>query len=203
MLIAGLNAAHRVRRVLRSRLLRHLGGFRSCGRASFDPGVRFDNPGAMRIGDGVLVLRGTWLYAIPGHAEEGPDLVLGDGTYVGFHSHITCARRVRIGRDCLLSNGVYVSDNLHGYEDLAKAPLAQPLRVGAVEIGDGTWLGEHAAVFGTVRIGRHCVIGANSVVTDCEIPDHAVAVGAPARVVRRYDAESGRWRRTRPDGGWE
>jgi acetyltransferase-like isoleucine patch superfamily enzyme len=41
-----------------------------------------------------------------------------------------------------------------------------------------------------VTIGKHCVIGANSVVTS-DIPDFSVAVGVPARVIRRYDATAG------------
>lgn len=200
MLIAALNAAHRLHRYAWSRLLRYAGGFRSCGRASFDPGVRIDNPGGMTIGDGVLVLRGTWLYCIPGAAADPPHLEIGAGTYVGFNSHVTCARRVRLGRDCLLGNGVYVSDNVHGYEDVRTPPLRQALSVGTVEIGDFTWLGEHAAVFGNVRLGRHCVVGANSVVVGGDFPDHSVLVGAPARVVKRFDPETGTWRRTDPEG---
>jgi acetyltransferase-like isoleucine patch superfamily enzyme len=202
MLIAALNGGHRLRRYAWSRLLRHAGGFRSCGRASFDPGVRIDNPGGMTIGDGVLVLRGAWLYCIPGASAEPPDLVIGAGTYVGFNSHLTCARRVHLGPDCLLGNGVYISDNQHGYRDVRTAPIRQPLTVGSVEIGDGTWVGDHAAIFGTVRLGRHCVVGANSVVTGGDFPDFCVLVGAPARVVKRFDAESSLWRRTDGAGGF-
>jgi carbonic anhydrase/acetyltransferase-like protein (isoleucine patch superfamily) len=200
MLIAALNAAHRLRRYAWSRVLRHAGGFRSCGRASFDPGVRIDNPAGMTIGDGVLVLGGSWLYCIPGAAAEPPDLVIGEGSYVGFRCHLTCARRVHLGRDCLLGNEVYVSDNEHGYEDVRTAPLGQPLSVGAVEIGEGTWLGDHAAVFGTVRLGRHCVVGANTVISGGDFPDYCVIVGAPARIVKRLDPLSGTWRRTDAQG---
>jgi carbonic anhydrase/acetyltransferase-like protein (isoleucine patch superfamily) len=200
MLIAAINGAHRLRRYAWSRVLRYGGGFRSCGRASFDPGVRIDNPSHMTIGDGVLVLRGTWLYCITDAAPEPPDLVIGAGTYIGFNGHITCARRVHLGRDCLLGNGVYVSDNQHGYRDVGAAPLRQPLSVGAVEIGEGTWLGENAAVIGRVRLGRHCVVGANAVVRDGEFPDHCVIVGAPGRVVKRYDEASRTWRRTDAEG---
>jgi acetyltransferase-like isoleucine patch superfamily enzyme len=52
-----------------------------------------------------------------------------------------------------------------------------------VEIGDGAWLGQNVVVGPGVRIGRGAVIGANSVVLS-DVPDHCVAVGAPARVVR-------------------
>ena len=48
-------------------------------------------------------------------------------------------------------------------------------------IGDGSWLGHGTVVLPGAHIGRHVVIGANSVVTG-EIPDFSVAAGAPARV---------------------
>jgi len=59
-----------------------------------------------------------------------------------------------------------------------------------VSIGDGSWLGHGVVVLPGARIGRHVVVGANSVVTG-EIPDRSVAVGAPARVVRRHDPARG------------
>jgi serine acetyltransferase len=43
-----------------------------------------------------------------------------------------------------------------------------------------------------VRIGRHAVIGAGSVVTR-DVPDYCVAAGNPARVLRRYDFERRAW----------
>jgi acetyltransferase-like isoleucine patch superfamily enzyme len=41
-------------------------------------------------------------------------------------------------------------------------------------------------------IGRNCVIGANAVVTT-DIPDYCVAVGAPAKVIRRWNAQTKEW----------
>jgi acetyltransferase-like isoleucine patch superfamily enzyme len=63
-----------------------------------------------------------------------------------------------------------------------------------VEIGAGSWLGHGSIVLPGARIGRHVVIGAGSVVTGV-IPDFSVAVGVPARVVRRYDPAD-------PAAGW-
>jgi acetyltransferase-like isoleucine patch superfamily enzyme len=74
---------------------------------------------------------------------------------------------------------------MHAFDDSARAVLEQGVtRVGPVEIGDGAWLGQNVVVGPGVRIGRSAVIGANSVVLD-DVPDHAVAVGAPARVLDR------------------
>jgi acetyltransferase-like isoleucine patch superfamily enzyme len=85
-----------------------------------------------------------------------------------------------------VARGVYVSDHIHAYEDPARAVLEQGIdRVAPVEICDGAWLGENVVVGPGVRIGRGAVIGGNAVVLD-DVPDHALAVGVPARVVRRF-----------------
>lgn len=47
-------------------------------------------------------------------------------------------------------------------------------------------------VIGQIKIGKHCIIGANSVVNS-DIPDYCVAVGSPARVIKKYDFSLGRW----------
>ncbi|WP_289818532.1 DapH/DapD/GlmU-related protein, partial [uncultured Duncaniella sp.] len=67
-----------------------------------------------------------------------------------------------------------------------------------VRIGEGSWLGVGVSVLGA-NIGRHCVIGANAVVTK-DIPDYCVAAGIPARIIKRYDFDSREWRKTTPDG---
>ena len=61
----------------------------------------------------------------------------------------------------------------------------------SVSIGDGSWIGENVCILGA-NIGKHSVIGANSVVLQ-DIPDYCVAVGSPARVVRKYDFETKKW----------
>jgi acetyltransferase-like isoleucine patch superfamily enzyme len=53
-----------------------------------------------------------------------------------------------------------------------------------VTVGRDSWVGDRAVVLADV--GKHCVIGAGSVVTK-PVPDYAVAVGSPARVVRYRD----------------
>lgn len=45
------------------------------------------------------------------------------------------------------------------------------------------------------------MIGANAVVTH-DIPDYSVAVGIPAKIIKRYNQESGKWERTDPDGSF-
>ena len=101
----------------------------------------------------------------------------------------------------MTADRVYISDNLHGYEDINTPIKDQPIRqINPVRIGEGSWIGVGVAVMGAT-IGRHCVIGANSVVTR-DIPDYSVAVGIPAKVIKRYDFQSNRWRKTNADGSF-
>jgi acetyltransferase-like isoleucine patch superfamily enzyme len=94
-----------------------------------------------------------------------------------------------------LARNVYISDHAHAYENLDMPIMHQGIdSIAPVSIGRNTWLGENAVVLPGVTIGQHCVIGANAVV-NTSIPDFSVAVGAPARVVRQFNKNSGQWER--------
>lgn len=165
--------------------------------------VAIERPDRIVIGDGVYVAAATCLAVSPnGPQADQAVLAIGDGSKIGRFNHIYACTSVRIGKKVLTANGVYISDNLHGHKDPAVPIMDQPLEVtSAVEIGDGSWLGHNACVIGA-RLGRHCVVGANAVVTR-DAPDHSVLVGAPARIIKRYDPAVGQWRKTSPDGEFE
>lgn len=61
-----------------------------------------------------------------------------------------------------------------------------------LKIGNGSWIGTHVAIIGDVHIGKHCVIGANSVVTK-DVPAFCVVAGIPAKVIKRYNSETQQW----------
>jgi acetyltransferase-like isoleucine patch superfamily enzyme len=89
-----------------------------------------------------------------------------------------------------MARNVYVADHGHAYADQELAVLDQGIRdVRPVEICDGAWLGQNVFVGSGVRVGRGAVVGANSVVLD-DVPEYSVAVGAPARIVRRFATSS-------------
>jgi acetyltransferase-like isoleucine patch superfamily enzyme len=81
---------------------------------------------------------------------------------------------------------VYITDQNHGYTDLSRPISQQSQPERPVVIGNGSWLGHGSIVLPGVTIGEHVVIGANSVVTR-DIPSFSVAVGSPAKVVRKYE----------------
>jgi acetyltransferase-like isoleucine patch superfamily enzyme len=153
--------------------------------------LKFTNPQHISIGNKVSIYHNTWLLTLQ-ISEKEPELVFGDGTTIGHFNHITCVNKVTFGKHVLTADKVYVSDHLHGYEDVSTPICFQPvLPKGEVSIGDGTWIGENVSIIG-VKIGKNCVIGANSVVTK-DVPDFCVAAGVPARVIKRYNKETGKW----------
>jgi len=153
------------------------------------------------IGSRVNIEYKTWLAAVPLTNMPNCSLVIEDGTSIGHFNHIYATSRIHIGKKVLTADRVYITDNLHAYRDVTLAIMDQPIQqIQTVKIGDGSWLGENVCVIGA-NIGKGCVIGANSVVTK-NIPDYCVAVGAPAKVIKRYNFEINEWLKTAPDGSF-
>jgi acetyltransferase-like isoleucine patch superfamily enzyme len=91
--------------------------------------------------------------------------------------------QIRIGRNVEIAPECAFYAHNHGMR-AGQLIMEQPLVTkGGAEIGDGAWLGHGVVVLDGVRIGAGAVIGAGSVVAH-SIPDNAVAVGSPARVIR-------------------
>ncbi len=134
---------------------------------------------------------GVWLFC--GSANEIPGkLQIGDNCSFGYRNHITCVGEVVIGSNVLTANNVYISDNSHGYENTEVPIISQPVKFKKrVQIGSGSWIGENVSIIGA-NVGKNSVIGANSVVTS-DIPDFSVAVGAPAKVIKKFNQDSKRW----------
>ena len=144
------------------------------------------------LGNNVLIQYKTWLACLPLTGERKCSLVIEDGCIIGNFNHIISTKLVLIHKDVLTADKVYISDNLHGYDNIKMPIHKQPIvQKGTVEIGEGSWIGENVCIIGA-NVGKHCVIGANSVVTH-DIPDYSVAVGAPAKVIKIYDFGHGRW----------
>ncbi len=125
----------------------------------------------------------------------GSTLELKRGAYIGNHSTISVVNNVTIGEDVLVAPNCYIADHNHEFEDPYTPIINQGVRVvegSRVVIDSGTWIGKNAVVVGNLRVGRNCVIGANSVVTK-DIPDYCIAGGVPAKILKRYDFEKKAW----------
>ena len=120
-------------------------------------------------------------------------LIIEDGCVIGNFNHIFATKEIILHKNVLTADRVYISDNMHGYENIHVPIMHQDVvQKSVVEIGEGSWIGENVCIIGA-NIGRNCVIGANSVVTH-DIPDYSIAVGVPARVIKQYDTTINRWR---------
>lgn len=147
------------------------------------------------IGSDVTILDAAWLLALkPANpsASRKPLISIGDGSSIGHFAHIVAIESVKIGAKVLLADRVYISDNLHSFEDVETAIIDQPVKLSRiVDIGDGSWIGENVCIIGA-RIGRNCIVAANAVVTH-DVPDYCVVAGIPARIIKRYDTATKAW----------
>ena len=168
--------------------------FQHFGNSSYiNCALQIDGAKYIYIGRKCSIEYKTWLAAMPLTGFE-PKLVIEDGCNIGHFNHIYATKSIVLHKNVLTADKVYISDNNHDYENVNLPILQQSIvQNGEVEIGEGSWLGENVCVLGA-KIGKHCIIGANSVVTK-DIPDYCVAVGAPAKIIKRYDFVCKKWKK--------
>lgn len=120
------------------------------------------------------------------------DVIIGDGARIGIGSVVIGP--VRFGDRVGLGQHVFISGFNHGYKDGSRDSNEQELDKKEVVIGNESHIGANSVVVAGVHIGERVQVGAGSVVTK-DIPSYCVAVGNPARVIKRYNAETGQWER--------
>lgn len=132
-----------------------------------------------RCADGCCLTFGTTI--------SHPTARIGRDVYVGAFCSLG---DVELEDDVLLASNVSAMNGSeqHGISRLDIPIREQPGRMIPITIGRDSWIGERAVI--AASVGRHCVIGAGSVVTK-PIPDYAIAMGVPARVVRFRNEHDG------------
>ncbi len=127
----------------------------------------------------------------PIYCDYGENIHIGTGFYANFNFNALDCCPIRIGNNVFLGPNVTIVTPVHPLlpkdRNMRKRPdgamydleYAKP-----IEIGDDCWLASNVTVIGGVKIGKGSVIGAGSVVTR-DIPENSLAVGNPARVVRK------------------
>ena len=118
------------------------------------------------------------------------DVIIGDKTIIGIGSIIIGP--VKIGNNVLIAQNIVMSGLNHGYEDINLPPSEQNVTCKQIVISDNVWIGANSVITAGVTLGKHCIIGAGSIVTK-SIPDYSVAVGNPAKVIKRYNSLSKNW----------
>mgnify|MGYP001294147411 FL=1 len=149
------------------------------------------------IGDDTMIAGQVTLSAgmMPGQQMmTDPVVIIGDRCLIGRGSAIVGHYRIDIGDDVFTGMNVYITDQNHGYEDIAAPIGIQDPEDDPVVIGSGSWIGSGAVVLPGARLGENCVVAANSVVRG-EFPSYSVVAGVPAKVVRLHNGAG--W--TRPE----
>lgn len=160
------------------------GRFRRGTQVSLGEGTRIElaPSSALDIGDNVSISRFVHI------APSSTRLVsIGSGTTVQDYCRVY--GDVAIGPRCILAPNVFVSSGTHAFDALPHLPIQRqdqlaPIAEQPIQIFGDCWFGINAVVLPGVTVGRGCVVGANSVVTD-DLPPYSVAVGNPTRIVRQ------------------
>ena len=128
-----------------------------------------------------------------------PTVKFGKDVQINDHVHIVGMKSIEIGNNVLMASHVFISDNSHGSykgDSQDSAPTIPPTErsyyMSPIKIGDNVWIGEGVVVMPGVTIGKGCVIGAHSIVSK-DVPEYTIAVGAPAKVIKRYNFDTNHW----------
>lgn len=174
---------------------------------------RIDNPEYIRIGDNVSIGPGSLLKAVvqyPGSSKTAlnmgmevqrftPKLRIGNRVSATASLQISVLDEIIIEDDVMFASNIWLCDGFHGYENTDVPYKYQPMfNIAPINIGRGCWIGQNVVVMPGVTIGAMCIIGANSVVTK-SIPEKSIAIGSPARVIKRWNDESNRWQSVKED----
>jgi acetyltransferase-like isoleucine patch superfamily enzyme len=143
----------------------------------------------IKIGKNVVIERNAVLYCVSSYAgvSFNPEIIIDSGVYINYGFNATTCSKISIGKNVTVGPNVFMSTFNHGYTSIDTPVNLQPLRdKGHITIGDGSWIGNNVTIIGDVKIGRNSVIGAGSVVVH-DVADYSVAVGSPAKVVKRFN----------------
>ncbi len=158
-----------------------------------ESGVVINRPRFVHVGDHVRIKRNTSINLHPKDKKSKEILLfIGDGVIISESCFISACNRLVIEENVGISPNVMIIDNSRRLGDISRPSKEQDLKIGEVRIGADSWIAYGACVLPNVTIGRHCIIGALSVVNR-DIPAYSLAVGSPARVVKRFDFEKREW----------
>ncbi|UWZ93081.1 acyltransferase [[Pasteurella] aerogenes] len=124
-------------------------------------------------------------------------IIIGDNTSIAQGIHIISAGEgiVEIKRDTTFSANVFITNIDHSYQKIGVHILEQEGVVKNTVIGENCFIGYGAVIQAGTILGKQCIVGSNAVVRGI-FPDYCVIVGVPAKIIKRYDANTESWRKT-------
>jgi len=129
------------------------------------------------VGNNCIIGKNAWI-----HTVDAGEIIIGNGTNIGRFATIGARKKITIGNNVLLSYGVTVLDHDHEFRHLNIPPINDKLTEGKETIiEDDCFVGAHSFILKGVHLDRHCIVGANSVVTK-SFPAYSVITGNPAKL---------------------
>lgn len=105
---------------------------------------------------------------------------IGEGTLVCANAIINVAAKIGLG--CIINTATSVDHDCQIEDHVHLAPGTR--LAGGIKIGEGTFVGIGSAIIPRIVLGKYCIIGAGSTLLE-DIPDHSIAVGTPAKVIKQ------------------
>ena len=130
---------------------------------------------------------------------EDAKIIIHDNVSIGHNLHLTALSTLEISKNCTISSNVLITDNQHSYQEIGDHIMNQKLIIKKTFIGENCFIGTGAVIDAGTILGKQCVVGANAVVSGL-YSDYCVIVGAPGRIVKRYDANTKEWKKTQVNG---
>ena len=133
------------------------------------------------IGKKVLIGRESTLNI----AKKNAHINIGNGTNIARFSNISATKKIIIGKKCLISYNVSILDHDHIVDKKNISPIDSGVTQGQeIIIGDNCFIGAHCFILKGVKLGKQCVVGANSLVNK-SFPDYSVIAGNPAKLIKK------------------
>ncbi|MDD2974741.1 MAG: acyltransferase [Aliarcobacter cryaerophilus] len=146
----------------------------------------------IRIGSNNIISDDTWLN-VNDRTDGKIGIEIGNNCYIGKRNFFNSSAKITL-KDYFMSG---INCSLLGSDHLIDEPLKPYIHTGttndtSIYIGTNVWFGANVTVIGDVKIGHGSIIGANSLVLK-DIPPFSIAVGNPAKVIKRYNFENKKW----------
>lgn len=139
---------------------------------------------------------GSWMRHPEGrHVTQtfNPRIIIGNNVTATSNLHLTATKQIIIEDHVMFASNVFLADCSHGYEHANYPYKYQGLtNISPIIIKSGAWICQNVIILPGVTIGKNTIIGANSVVRD-DIPEKCIAVGTPARVIKKWDENAETW----------
>lgn len=127
-------------------------------------------------------------------SHNGGIIEIQDNVSIGQNFHCISGenQKLVISKNTTISANVFISNIDHDYREIGKHILEQNIIKKETTIGENSFIGFGAVILPGSKLGKQCIVGANSVVRG-EYPDFSVLVGSPAKIVKKYNFDLNIW----------